>query len=58
MSSFVAQVDKSIRDVTAKTALDLLVLLDAQRGSWRVDDPPYDAALKSAEEYINESAPK
>ncbi|EIM81794.1 uncharacterized protein STEHIDRAFT_171468 [Stereum hirsutum FP-91666 SS1] len=58
LSSFVAQVDISIKEATEKTSYDLLVLFDAQGGSWRVDDPPYDITFKSVEEYANESAPK
>jgi len=57
LKAFVDQVKKDMDEITSKNSLDLLIVLDAHRGSWTHVDPSYDESLKDAEDYLNTSAP-
>lgn len=43
--------------ITTNSSLDLLVVLDKQRGSWTTDDPSYQDALDDAEDKLKTDPP-
>ncbi|KAF4563759.1 hypothetical protein EYR36_003000 [Pleurotus pulmonarius] len=44
--------------ITTNSSLDLLVVLDKQRGSWTTDDPSYQDALDDAEDRLKNDPPE
>ncbi|KAG9218111.1 hypothetical protein CCMSSC00406_0010132 [Pleurotus cornucopiae] len=44
--------------ITTNSSLDLLVVLDKQRGSWTTDDPSYQDALDDAEDKLKADPPE
>lgn len=57
VKKFVEYVKKDWGAITTASSLDLLVVLDKQRGSWTNEDPSYQDAIKNAEDQIKTDPP-
>ncbi|KAG9221212.1 hypothetical protein CCMSSC00406_0007386 [Pleurotus cornucopiae] len=57
VNKFVEYVKKDWGAITTASSLDLLVVLDKQRGSWTNEDPSYQDAIKNAEDQIKTDQP-
>ncbi|KAF9501356.1 hypothetical protein BDN71DRAFT_1426504 [Pleurotus eryngii] len=57
VNKFVEYVKKDWGAITTASSLDLLVVLDKQRGSWTNEDPSYQDAIKDAEDQIKTDPP-
>ncbi|KDQ28253.1 hypothetical protein PLEOSDRAFT_167892, partial [Pleurotus ostreatus PC15] len=57
VNKFVEYVKKDWGAITTTSSLDLLVVLDKQRGSWTNEDPSYQDAIKNAEDQVKTDPP-
>ncbi|KAJ8696995.1 hypothetical protein PTI98_006812 [Pleurotus ostreatus] len=57
VNKFVEYVKKDWGAITTASSLDLLVVLDKQRGSWTNEDPSYQDAIKNAEDQVKTDPP-
>ncbi|KAJ8516947.1 hypothetical protein ONZ45_g5826 [Pleurotus djamor] len=57
-NKFVSFVKDDWSGITAASSLDLLVVLDTQRGSYTSDDPKYQDAIKDAEDQLAQDPPQ